>query len=124
MATYIDHAAYWVADLDWYTNFFQTVFGMDVTRRRTNPDGMREAWLQGGLQLCEDPAFVGSDGHCNHLSLLTDDLEGCRERALAAGCTPMPRHHWVQLPDGLKLELFLAAPGAVAALSSVEKHGK
>lgn len=120
MAAYIDHAAYYVRDLASTAEIFQKAFGMTVTRIRENPDGRRELWLSGGVQLCEKPDFTQDDGRCAHLSLLVEDLEQARSAALAAGCTPLPKHHWVRLPDGLQLELFAAKSGVIQNLMHME----
>lgn len=122
MASYLDHVGYRVADLDWYLNFFSEVFEMGVERQRTNADGSREVWLVGGLQLCEVPGFTGNDGRAHHLCLITDDLEGARAKALAMGCSELPKHHWIKLPDGLQIELFTALPGAIQALKELPKR--
>ena len=122
MASYLDHVGYRVADLDWYISFFEAVFEMGVEKQRTNPDGTREVWLEGGLQLCEAPDFPGTDGRAHHLCLITDDVEAAREKALARGCTELPKHHWVKLPDGLQIEMFTALPGAVDALKGLKKR--
>lgn len=121
MAAYIEHAAYFVRDLDFYVSFFQDVFGMEVTRQRVNPTGLREVWLSGGVQLVESGEDQNSDGRAAHLALIVDDLEAAREKALARGCSELPSHHWVQMPDGLKLELFTAKEGAIAALQALPK---
>lgn len=122
MTAYIEHAAYRVTNIDWYISFFETVFEMDISKQRIGPDGARQIWLDGGIQLCEDKALIAADGRADHLCLITADLEAARTKALDLGCTPMPKHHWVMLPDGLKLELFQAAEGAVEALSAITKR--
>lgn len=118
MAAYIDHVGYEVADLDWYITFFREVFEMDVERERINPDNSREIWLTGGIQLRQIRGFA-ANGH--HLALIVDDLEGAREKALARGCSEMPKHHWVQLPDGLQIEMFTALPGAIDAIRQLPR---
>ncbi len=122
MSAYIHHAAYYTAELDWYVPFFGQVFGMTVEKSRTGPDGLREVWLAGGIQLVEVAEATPANGKAAHLCLLVEDLEAVREKALALGCSPMDKHHWVQLPDGLCLELFLAAEGAIAAMESIPKR--
>lgn len=122
MSSYIDHVGYRVADLDWYVAFFRDVFDMPLEKERTNPDGSREVWLTGGLQLRQEAGFEASDGRAHHLCLITDDLEDVRAKALAHGCSEMPKHHWVKLPDGLQIELFTALPGAVQALRELPKR--
>lgn len=121
MTAYIDHAAYYVSELDWYVDFFAQVFGMGVTKTRTNPDGLRETWLAGGIQLCETAEVQKTDGRAAHLCLIVEDVEEAREKALSLGCTPMVKHHWVKLPDGLSLELFPAAEGAIEAMTNLVK---
>ena len=121
MAAYIDHAAYYVSELDWYVDFFSQVFGMEGTRQRSNCEGLREVWLSGCIQLCETTELQRTDGRTAHLCLIVDDVEASREKALAWGCAPMDKHHWVQLPDGLSLELFYAAEGAIETMTNLVK---
>ena len=90
MASYLDHVGYRVADLDWYISFFEAVFEMGVEKQRTNPDGSREVWLVGGLQLCETPGFAGDDGRAHHLCLITDNVEAARERHWPGGAQSFP----------------------------------
>ncbi len=122
MRAYIHHAAYYTAELDWYVRFFDHAFGMAVEKSRTGSDGLREVWLSGGIQLVEISGKTPDNGKAAHLCLLVEDLENARERSLAMGCVPMAKHHWVQLPDGLCLELFEAADGAIEALAAVPKR--
>lgn len=121
MAAYIEHAAYFVQNLDWDVSFFQEVFGMKIARQRVKPDGLGEVWLDGGIQLVQTEEPQNANGRAAHLALIVDDLEGIREKALAWGCSPMPKNHWVQMPDGLQLELFTAKEGAIEALLAQPK---
>lgn len=123
MAAYLEHVGYRVKDLNWYLTFFEEVYGMGVEKQKVHPTGLREVWLVGGLQLVEDPAFEGEDyGRAHHVCLLVDDLEGIRAAALAHGCKELPQHHWVELPDGQKIEMFAAADGAIEALKNQPKR--
>lgn len=122
MAAYIDHAAYKVENLEWYIHFFDAVFQMTVYREQTGPDGLRKVWLVGGVQLCEVKEPCTQNGRTDHLCLIVDDLEGARGMALSLGCKPLPKHHWVELPDGLKVEMFPALPGVVQTLADMPKH--
>lgn len=121
MAAYIDHAAYKVENLDWYIRFFSEVFSMEVYRT-VEADGLRKVWLVGGVQLCEQKQLCAEDGRTDHLCLIVDDLEDAREKALARGCAPMPKHHWFKMPDGLRIEMFPALPGVVKTLAEMPKH--
>lgn len=123
MASYIEHVGYRVQDLDWYVDFFASVYGMGVEKQKVHPTGLREVWLVGGLQLIEDPEFQGEGyGRAHHVCLLVDDLEATRNAALAKGCRELPQHHWVELPDGQKIEMFAAAEGTVEALKKLPKR--
>ncbi len=121
MKAYIEHAAYNVKDMDWYLRFFEEVFELVPYRERTT-DGLREVWLNGGIQLCESADLQTEDGRCSHLCLLVDGMEEIRQKALALGAEPLTKHHWLQLPDGLKLEMFEAAEGAIETFQSTQKR--
>lgn len=122
MAAYIEHAAYFVHQMDWYLTFFRSVFDMEIQKQRTGADGLREVWLEGGVQLCETAGAELEDGRAAHLCLIVDDLEDARQKALDFGCSPMEKHHWIRLPDGLCIEMFPAAQGAVEALRKIQKR--
>ena len=85
MAAYVEHAAYYVNQMDWYLNFFQQVFQMQVQKQRQGADGLREVWLEGGVQLCETTAPALEDGRCAHLCLIVEDLEQAREKGPDCG---------------------------------------
>lgn len=121
MGCYIDHVCYFVTDLDWAVRFFENVYGMSVERTKTADNGIRDVWMSGGLQLREAPDFDGTMGQSHHVCLLVDDLEAVRAKALEWGCSEMPQHHWVKMPDGLMLEMFVAAPGALETLNGLKK---
>ncbi len=123
MKAYIEHAAYNVNDMDWYLNFFKEVFELTPYRERTT-DGLRECWLDGGIQLNETTVPQNEDGRCSHLCLLVYGLDELREKALALGALPTEKHHWLRLPDGLQLELFEAADGTVERLQEIPKRKK
>ncbi len=122
MAAYIEHAAYYTAQLSWHLDFFARVYDMVPYKERTNPDGCKEVWLTGGVQLCETNEAQPLDGRCAHLCLIVEGLEEAREKALALGCSPMKKRHWVKTPEGLSIEMFEAAQGAVAALEAIPKR--
>lgn len=121
MAAYLDHVAYRVQNMDWTVDFFAQVFEMTVTRTVTADNGLRNIWLSGGLQLVEEPDFGNESGRAHHVCLLVDDLEGARQKALDLGCKELTKHHWVELPDGLQVELFAAREGVVETLKNLPK---
>lgn len=121
MAAYIDHAAYQVRDLDWCRRFFHEVFGMEEEKSRVSADGLGQVWFRGGVQLCESRETAVC-GQAHHLSLIVDDLEAARRRALEWGCEADSRPNWLRMPEGLWLELFQAREGAVSALLDLPRR--
>lgn len=121
-ASYLEHAAVTVADIDWSLEFFQTVLGMTETRRKEKDGKLQQVWLKGGLQLVaapEDPAA----GRGHHLGIVVQDFAATLQEMLAYEGV----HHmegkpekWVQLPDGLVLELFQEKPGAIEKVLGIE----
>ncbi len=121
-ASYLEHAAVTVADIEWSRNFFQTVLGMTETRRKEKDGVLQQVWLKGGLQLVaapEDPAA----GRGHHLGIVVQDFKAVLQEML----TYEGVHHldgkpekWVQFPDGLVLELFQEKPGAIEKVLAVE----
>ncbi|MBQ7497741.1 MAG: VOC family protein [Selenomonas sp.] len=121
-ASYLEHAAVTVADIDWSLEFFQTVLGMTETRRKEKDGKLQQVWLKGGLQLVaapEDPAA----GRGHHLGIVVQDFAATLQEMLAyEGVHPMEGRpeKWVQLPDGLVLELFQEKPGAIEKVLGIE----
>lgn len=105
---YLDHAAVTVADIDWTLAFFEDVLGMSVTRRREAEGKLQQVWLNGGIQLVAAPDNAES-GQAHHLGLRVRDFKETLAKMLAyEGVHPVEGkpEKWVQLPDGLLLELF------------------
>ena len=121
-ASYLEHAAVTVADIDWSLEFFQTVLGMTETRRKEKDGKLQQVWLKGGLQLVaapEDPAA----GRGHHLGIVVQDFAATLQEMLTyEGVHPMEGRpeKWVQLPDGLVLELFQEKPGAIEKVLGIE----
>ena len=121
-ASYLEHAAVTVADIEWSLNFFQTVLGMTETRRKEKNGVLQQVWLKGGLQLVaapEDPAA----GRGHHLGIVVQDFKAALQEMLAyEGVRPLEGkpEKWVKLPDGLVLELFQEKPGAIEKVLDIE----
>ncbi len=121
-ASYLEHAAVTVADIDWSLKFFQEVLGMAETRRKEKDGELQQVWLKGGLQLVaapEDPAA----GRGHHLGIVVQDFKAALQEMLACdGVHAMEGkpEKWVQLPDGLVLELFQEKPGAIEKVLAIE----
>ena len=117
MKTYLDHAAVTVADMEWTMKLFEDVFGMRKTRRKEKDGKLTMVWLDGGIQLVAAPEDSAS-GRGHHLGLVVDDLPAALDALKAVpgvhGIEGKPEK-WVQLPDGLTLEMFQANEGAIDA---------
>ena len=117
MKTYLDHAAVTVADMEWTMKLFEDVFGMRKTRRKEKDGKLTMVWLDGGIQLVAAPED-STAGRGHHLGIVVDDLSAALAKLKAVpgvhGIEGKPEK-WVQLPDGLTLEMFQANEGAIDA---------
>lgn len=121
-ASYLEHAAVTVADIDWSLEFFQTVLGMTETRRKEKDGKLQQVWLKGGLQLVAAPENPAA-GRGHHLGIVVQDFAATLQEMLAyEGVHSMEGRpeKWVQLPDGLVLELFQEKPGAIEKVLGIE----
>jgi len=105
---YLDHAAVTVADIEWTLAFFMDVFGMSVTRRKEADGRLLQVWLDGGIQLVAsaDNAEIGQP---DHLGIRVHDFKGTLSKMLSyegVHSVEGKPEKWVQLPDGLLIELF------------------
>ena len=120
--SYLEHAAVTVRDIKWSIEFFEKVLGMTVTRRKEENGELQQVWLKGGLQLVSSPEnHRAGQGH--HLGIVVEDFQGTLKEMLAYegvhGVAGKPEK-WVELPDGLLLELFQEKPGAIAKVMDIE----
>ena len=107
MASYLEHMAIRVRDLDWHISFFEKVFGMTV-KKQLGKAPNRKVWLQNGLQLNETTDFEGPEGRADHLGIMTDDVNEALRKAYELGAKDMPQgHNWIELPDGLCIEVII-----------------
>lgn len=117
--SYVEHIAVRVKDIQWHINFFYEVLGMDVREIDGPTDAPRQYWTVGGMQLMSTPDFVAPPsndaGWLAHLGIMVDDLEAALALAQSWGVIQLPQgRNWLQLPDGLAVELMQASAGAVA----------
>ena len=105
---YIDHAAITVKDIEWHIKFFEEILGMTITRRRENEGVLQQVWLDGGIQLIASDDSSGK-GKAHHLGIRVQDFKNTLAKMLAyekVNSIPGKPEKWVQLPDGVVLELF------------------
>ena len=117
----LEHAAVTVQDIEWSIRFFAETLGMTVKRRQEEDGRLKQVWLEGGVQLIAAPENH-LRGQGAHLGIVVQDFAAVLADMLAyEGVHAMEGkpEKWVQLPDGLTLELFQENPGAVEQVLSV-----
>jgi catechol 2,3-dioxygenase-like lactoylglutathione lyase family enzyme len=118
---YVEHVAIRVRDLDWHRRFFAEVFGMTVRDVDGERDAPRQVWTIGGIQLIADPEAPETDGRFAHLGVMADDAEAAIRAAELRGVRGGAKgRNWLELPDGLVVEVLQAGSGSVAAALAVD----
>lgn len=122
---YVEHVAVRVHDIHWHIRFFREVLGMEMREVAGSADHPSQYWTLGGMQLIASPGFQAPPsndaGWLAHLGVMVDDLDAALFAASSWGVTALPQgFNWLQLPDGLALELIQAAPGSVAQALAVQ----
>jgi catechol 2,3-dioxygenase-like lactoylglutathione lyase family enzyme len=120
--SYVEHVAVRVRDIHWHVRFFREALGMTIRAVDGDADNPRQVWTVGGVQLMADPAFAGPEGRLAHLGVMTEDLDAALTAAYAwDGVTAMPQgRNWLQLPDGLCVEVMQATGTSVAQALAVD----
>ncbi len=122
--SYVEHVAVRVRDIQWHMRFFSEVLGMEVREIEGSTDAPNQYWTIGGMQLISDPDFVAppsnDGGWLAHIGIMVQDLEAALRDARPWGVKALPQgRHWLQLPDGLAIELIQAHGEAVAQVLAV-----
>lgn len=122
--SYVEHVAVRVGDIQWHINFFYEVLGMDVREMDGPSDAPRQYWTIGGMQLMSTSGFEAPPsneaGWLAHLGIMVNDLEAALLAAQDWGVKALPQgRNWLQLPDGLALELMQASGNSVADVLAV-----
>jgi predicted enzyme related to lactoylglutathione lyase len=121
---YVEHVAIRVKDIQWHMKFFYEVLDMDVRQvdvsDGSDPNKPRQYWSVGGVQLINSPDHVAKpsndSGWLAHLGIMVEDLEEALHRAAAFDVKELPQgRNWLQLPDGLAVELMQAVPASAVA---------
>ena len=119
---YIEHVAIQVKDIDWHVRFFAEVLGLGVRAELPAQAQVgRQVWVLGGVQLISDPGFEGPEARLAHLGIMVDDYDGVLERAAAFGARALlAGPNWLELPDGLNIEILRAKNGSVEAALAID----
>jgi 2-dehydropantoate 2-reductase len=126
--SFVEHVAIRVRDIHWHIRFFREVLGQQLREVDGTEDNPRQYWTLGGMQLMATPDFEAPPsndaGWLAHLGVMVDDLEAALAAARAWDVKVLPQgSNWLQLPDGLAVELIQAAPGSVADYFAVKPRG-
>lgn len=126
---YVEHVAVRVRDIHWHIRFFREVLGMEAREIDGPADDPRQYWTVGGMQLMAVPDFQAPPTHeagwLAHLGVMVDDLEAALQAAQPWGVKALPQgRNWLQLPDGLAVELMQAAPGSVEQALQVNPRAR
>lgn len=121
---YVEHVAVRVKDIHWHIRFFAEVLGMTLREVDGPTDNPRQYWSLGGMQFMATPDFdappSNEAGWLAHLGVMVNDVEAAIAAAQPWGVQTLPQgRNWLQLPDGLAVELLQAAPGSVEQALSV-----
>lgn len=107
--SFVDHIAIYVTDIHWYIDFFEKTLGMEVKQLdgdRLNP---RQVWTMGGLQFIQDQINDQSTGPLAHIAIVTENLPSTLANMYSWDGVKQvegKEENWVQLPDGIILEMF------------------
>jgi len=126
--SFLEHVAIRVRDIHWHIRFFREVLGQDLREVEGTEGNPRQVWTLGGMQFMATPDFQAPPsndaGWLAHLGVMVEDMEAALAAAQAWGVTPLPQgSNWLQLPDGLAVELIEAAPGSVGDYFRVKPRG-
>lgn len=122
--SYVEHVAVCVRDIHWHIRFFNEVLGMTMREIDGPVDAPRQYWTVGGVQLMATAGFTAppsnDEGWLAHLGIMVENLEEALQAASIWGVKELPQgRNWLQLPDGLAVELIQASGNAVAEALAV-----
>ncbi|MEH7238158.1 VOC family protein [Bacillus sp. JJ1562] len=119
--SYIEHTAFCVKDILWHIRFFREALGMKVVNMEGSEANPTQVWLQGGLQIISALDFEKSEGQLTHIAIMTEDLESALQEVYNWSVTESHKgRNWVQLPEGLVLELIQAKRNSVEKLLEID----
>lgn len=114
---YLEHTAIRVKDIHWHIRFFEEALNMPIRMMHGEEKNPSQVWTVGGIQLIADPNFSGNEGRLSHLGIMVEDLESALREVYRWNVKELPQgRNWIQLPEGLCLELIQAKEGSVASI--------
>jgi catechol 2,3-dioxygenase-like lactoylglutathione lyase family enzyme len=124
---YVEHVAVRVKDIQWHIRFFRDVLGMEMREMAGPPESPSQYWTLGGLQFMSTPDFAAppstTSGWLGHLGIMVQDLELALSEAQAWGVKELHQgRNWLQLPDGLAIELIQSHGDGVAQALAVKSR--
>ena len=106
MASKLHHVAVRSANFEQTVQFFQEVFGMEISRTRGDAPA-RMLWFHEGIQINEATQLQMSSGVCDHIGIHVTNKQEILDQACARGCIIQPeKPHWFLTPDGIMIELM------------------
>lgn len=112
--SFVDHVAFYVKDIVWHINFFEEVLGLTIREIEGQAENPKQVWFHGGIQLISAANFEGPEGRLAHIGFMVKDQNAVLDLAYAKGVTELPQgRNWIELPDGLSLEILQAKTGSV-----------
>lgn len=126
--SYVEHVAIRVNDIHWHIRFFREVLGMNMREVDGPVDAPKQFWTVGGMQLMSTPGFQAPPsndaGWLAHIGIMVEDLEGALQAASLFDVKTLAQgRNWLQLPDGLAVELIQAIGNSVAEALAVKPRG-
>ncbi len=102
----LDHVALNVTDIEWYWSFFESVFGMNIVKKKAE-NGLRKIWFQEGIQLIEtDTEHIDKGNFLNHIAIKADDKETIYRRLnKLSEVKCIKSDNWFCVKDNLIIEI-------------------
>ena len=128
---YVEHVAVRVKDIQWHIHFFREALGMDMREVDGDPASPNQYWTIGGLQFIGDPTFEAPPsnevGWLAHLGIMVEDLDAAIAACKSLGAVELPKGkgpNWLQLPDGLAIELLQATGNSVEEVLAIDPRAE
>jgi hypothetical protein len=123
-SSFVEHVAILVKDIDWYIDFFTDILGMSIVKTSEESGVIKNVWLNGGIQLTLSENFY--ENSCiEHLGIVVRNLDATLMKIYSCKNiiqVPDKSRNWVELPEGLQLEIFQEKDSSVEKVLSIIKR--